>query len=195
MQALADAGCRTFLEIGPSATLIGMGQKCLGAGYQWLASARAEMPAYTIIRQSQAALYAAGYDLAWKKIYAGKGRHHVPLPGYPLPRKHYWFFDECSTEDTAGSSPTGVSTEQTAALSVCELLQKFIVEVTDGAIKLVKSDDAFFSLGLNSLQWMQIHNRLQECYTEEIPITLVFLYPTIGELAEYLDNEFANSRV
>ena len=41
MQVLAERGCEVFLEIGPSPTLIGMGQRCLPEGdYGWLPSLR-----------------------------------------------------------------------------------------------------------------------------------------------------------
>lgn len=48
-------------------------------------------------------------------------------------------------------------------------------------------DDNFFDLGGNSLLLVQIHHQLIKILNREIPIMTLFRYPTIYDLARYLE--------
>ncbi|HEX3000209.1 MAG TPA: acyltransferase domain-containing protein, partial [Armatimonadota bacterium] len=189
MTALAHAGCGAFLEIGPADTLVSMGRRCLGPGYQWLPSTRKDMRPQDLLRQAQAALYACNHAIDWQAVYVGKPRRRAYLPGYPLPRAHHWMAP-VETAPAVESAPVATNApSQPGEESVRDVLRRLIREVSEGAVENITDDDGFFALGLDSLRWTQVHNRLQEYYKCEIPIALVFIYPTLGELSDYLDQE------
>ncbi len=91
MQTLAELGCDVFLEIGPSPTLIGMGQRCLTQGsLHWLPSLRPGRDDWQTLLESLADLYVAGAPVDWKGFDKDYSRRRVDLPTYPFQRKRYW---------------------------------------------------------------------------------------------------------
>jgi acyl transferase domain-containing protein len=91
MQTLADCGCDFFLEIGPSPTLIGMGQRCLtGESLRWLTSLRAGRDDWQTILESLAELYVSGAPVDWRGFDRDYPRRLADLPHYPFQRKRYW---------------------------------------------------------------------------------------------------------
>jgi acyl transferase domain-containing protein/thioesterase domain-containing protein len=90
MQALREAGCQIFLEIGPAATALALGRDCLpGPGYRWLPALNRKKPGLLTILESAAALYQAGLSLNWAQL-SNPAARRVPLPTYPFERKRYW---------------------------------------------------------------------------------------------------------
>lgn len=87
-KAIED-GAGMFLEMGPDAPLVGIGQREMGAGAHWIASARRNQSARQPLRQALMQLFVAGVDLPWPQLLGGSGRKcHVPL--YPFERQRYW---------------------------------------------------------------------------------------------------------
>ncbi|MGH8794805.1 MAG: beta-ketoacyl synthase N-terminal-like domain-containing protein, partial [Stackebrandtia sp.] len=84
VDALADAGCRLFLEIGPDAVLTSMGRRNLPQA-RWLAS---HPPEGGGLPRALAGLHCAGLSVDWRPLAFDGGR--VPLPTHPLHRKTYW---------------------------------------------------------------------------------------------------------
>src|SRR5207247_2347073 len=61
MVGLGGQGCRVFLEIGPSPTLLGMGRKCLSrADLAWLPSLRPPVDEWAQVLETLGRLYVAG---------------------------------------------------------------------------------------------------------------------------------------
>jgi acyl carrier protein len=56
-------------------------------------------------------------------------------------------------------------------------------------LDIVALDDNFFDLGGNSIKIIQVSKQLQEELTRDIPVVILFKYPTIASLAEYLSQE------
>jgi acyl transferase domain-containing protein/NADPH:quinone reductase-like Zn-dependent oxidoreductase/acyl carrier protein len=101
MQVLADRGCNVFLEIGPSPTLIGLGQRCLVDGdYTWLTSLRRGRDEWQSMLDSLGHLYVRGAKIDWAEFDRPYARAKVAMPTYPFQRKRYW----------AGTVPDGSST-------------------------------------------------------------------------------------
>ncbi|HET7695302.1 MAG TPA: type I polyketide synthase [Vicinamibacterales bacterium] len=91
MQALADDGITAFIEIGPSATLLGLGQACAGHGDAlWLPSLRRDRDAWSTLLESLGGLFVRGAGIDWKGFDAGYARRKVALPTYPFQRERYW---------------------------------------------------------------------------------------------------------
>ncbi|MBL8100976.1 MAG: amino acid adenylation domain-containing protein, partial [Anaerolineales bacterium] len=91
MQALANSGIDTFIEIGPSPVLLGMGKYCLpDSKAAWLPSLRQNQDEWQVILDSLGKLYVQGAEINWREFDHGYIRHRVVLPTYPFDRQHYW---------------------------------------------------------------------------------------------------------
>jgi acyl transferase domain-containing protein/acyl carrier protein len=91
MRALQALGCEVFVEIGPGATLIGLGQRCLpGEVEVWAASMRKGRCERTQLLDAAGALFARGVQIDWAGLDAGRPRRSLPLPTYPFERQRHW---------------------------------------------------------------------------------------------------------
>lgn len=96
METLYQRGIQIFLEIGPSATLIGLGQQCLGekeTPLTWLSSLKPRADDCQQILSSLAGLYVRGADIHWEGYatsHGGERPRLVTLPTYPFQRSRYW---------------------------------------------------------------------------------------------------------
>lgn len=70
-------------------------------------------------------------------------------------------------------------------------IESMIVEVIEKYFGIYKVGvgDNFFDLGATSLDIIRISATLNEMLEKDIPVTLMFKYPTISSLAKYLGNE------
>ncbi len=53
----------------------------------------------------------------------------------------------------------------------------------------VAAEDNLFELGISSLTLAQIHAAIEDAWPDQVDITDLFDYPTVRELAEFLDNK------
>ncbi|ASJ72576.1 non-ribosomal peptide synthetase [Granulosicoccus antarcticus] len=83
-----------------------------------------------------------------------------------------------SADDTAGESQDTAS----RLLTICN------EQVEDMTVKL---DDNLFDLGISSLTLAQIHAAIEDTWPEQVDITDLFDYPTVAELAIFLDERNA----
>jgi acyl transferase domain-containing protein/acyl carrier protein len=91
MDTLAREGYETFLELGPSSTLLGMGQRCLPAGMGiWLSSLKQGQPDWSSLLTSLGTLYVRGGKINWSKFDRDYNRRRVLLPNYPFQRQRFW---------------------------------------------------------------------------------------------------------
>ncbi|MDF6043848.1 type I polyketide synthase [Streptomyces sp. JH14] len=91
MRTIAEHGEYVFLEVGPSATLLGLGRRCVaGAGHTWLASAHRDDPAADTLKRSVAELYRAGLDVSWAAYHLGREAGRLTLPTYAYDRRRHW---------------------------------------------------------------------------------------------------------
>ncbi|MEU1217038.1 type I polyketide synthase [Streptomyces sp. NPDC005790] len=88
---LADAGVRTFLEIGPDAVLTAMGPDCTDVpGTAFLPVLRRDRPEAREAVTALAAAHARGVPVDWARHHAGQDARPVALPGYPFQRRRFW---------------------------------------------------------------------------------------------------------
>lgn len=91
IEVLQQDGYTLFLEIGPSPTLIGMGQRCVPAGYgTWLPSLRSGRDDWAQMLDSLGRLYVEGVRVDWIGFDRDYPRRKIPLPTYPFQRERYW---------------------------------------------------------------------------------------------------------
>ena len=91
MRSLHEAGYEIFVEIGPKATLLGMGRSCLPEGHgHWLPSLRKGRGEWQQMLDSLGALYLQGLEVDWDGFDRDYSRRLVSLPTYPFQRRRYW---------------------------------------------------------------------------------------------------------
>jgi acyl transferase domain-containing protein/acyl carrier protein len=89
MATLEQAGIRLFLEIGPQATLLGLGRHCISEAATWLPSMRRNIPEQQQLSRSLAELYVQGAEVNWAAVYADQACRWADLPTYPFQRQRY----------------------------------------------------------------------------------------------------------
>jgi acyl transferase domain-containing protein/SAM-dependent methyltransferase len=95
--ALHEQGCRMFVEIGPSPTLLGMARRMAGnPAAIWLPSLRKGRDDWEQVLESIAAMYIAGVRIDWAAFDRAHGCRTVQLPTYAFQRQRYWA-DEAPT--------------------------------------------------------------------------------------------------
>ncbi|WP_339073763.1 type I polyketide synthase [Teredinibacter turnerae] len=101
---LVEQGMQTLLEIGPGATLLGLGRRALESrddtlqGYAWLNSLRPGHDDEAVMLQSLAQLYSRGCTVDWQAFDAPFNRNRIALPCYPFQRKSYWYSESGSNQ-------------------------------------------------------------------------------------------------
>lgn len=126
MLALARGGCNTFVEIGPSPTLIGMGRRCLagdrgavaGEEFLWLPSLAREAEDWAVMLDSLGALYVAGHRVDWAGLDRGATGARRRLPTYPFQRERYWI---AGSPVARHLGPAGGEEEPVAAADVAAM--------------------------------------------------------------------------
>ncbi|MFB1483790.1 type I polyketide synthase [Corallococcus sp. RDP092CA] len=106
MRTLHAEGCGIFVEIGPKATLLGLGRDCVpsDAGI-WLPSLRSGAPEWQVLLEALGRLHVLGTPISWSAFEQGHPRRRVALPTYPWQRQRYWL--EGLGETAPGTSSGG----------------------------------------------------------------------------------------
>lgn len=92
VDACLEQGYRHFVEVGPSAALIGMVRQCMderGVQGVVIGSAKRDDTTRYHMLKGLSTLYAAGQSVHWEGVYP-KRRRHLSLPSYPWQRKRHW---------------------------------------------------------------------------------------------------------
>ena len=108
METLRESDAMVFLEVGPGATLAGLGQQCIDAPEAlWLPSLRRKREEWPQMLDSLSQLYVYGAEINWAAFDQPYPRRRLPLPTYPFQRQRYWL-PATSTPKTP-SPPTQTS--------------------------------------------------------------------------------------
>jgi myxalamid-type polyketide synthase MxaB len=91
MRAIAERGRHVFIEVGPAATLIGLGRRCVDAAdHLWFSSMHPDDHAGDVIKRSVAEVYRAGTPISWLDYYRGREGRRLTLPTYAFDRRRCW---------------------------------------------------------------------------------------------------------
>ncbi|WP_406277451.1 SDR family NAD(P)-dependent oxidoreductase [Nocardia sp. NBC_00881] len=96
VRALAAAGTRRFLEVGPDAVLAAMTRQCVAeepeveARSMVAAAARRGADEVAQFTAFLAAAHAAGLEVNWCSLYTGRSLRRISLPTYAFQRTRYW---------------------------------------------------------------------------------------------------------
>ena len=89
---LHGRGYRSFLEVGPAATLSGLGPQCVAdESCLWLPSLRKGRDDWESLIATLGTLYVRGAQVDWGGFDRDYSRTKVTLPTYPFERERYWF--------------------------------------------------------------------------------------------------------
>lgn len=106
MATLAAAGYGIFMEMGPSSTLLNMGQRCLTDSVAlWLPSLKREQPDWIPLLNSLGQLYLQDFALDWLNFDQDYQRRPVRLPNYPFERQRYWESVQVPVPQSTKSEP------------------------------------------------------------------------------------------
>ncbi len=89
MKTLEAAGVSAYLEIGPSATLLGMGRRCASHDDAlWLPSMR-QGQCWEALLPALVQLYTRGWKIRWAQLF-DQAIPMAAIPGHPLQNSRFW---------------------------------------------------------------------------------------------------------
>ncbi len=97
MKRIAEAKPAIIIEIGPTASLLGMGRRCeakLEAA--WLPSLREGQSDWNVVAGSLSEYYTRGGKVDWRGWDRGAQRRRLLLPNYPFQRSRHWMDTDVS---------------------------------------------------------------------------------------------------
>ncbi len=159
-------------------------------------------------------VYISGQDISWSALYPDN-RCCVSLPTYSWSREHLWFnksiqqntsLPDSTSMKSASSSPASTNSSETRSELLLQLLeaskekrkivlQDYLTEYISVMLDLnpeqsLSPTQRLFEVGMRSLTATRLVNHLQITLGCAFPQTLVFTYPTIERLRDYLFIKF-----
>ncbi|HEV2639821.1 MAG TPA: SDR family NAD(P)-dependent oxidoreductase [Actinocrinis sp.] len=112
--ALRESGVRTFLEIGPDASLTALGSQTTNTasadtGEAWIPVLRRDRNETLTLAAAAAAIQVRGGSVDWARLSAGTGATRVDLPTYAFTRQRYWLDAATGSVDPAGLGQSGAA--------------------------------------------------------------------------------------
>ncbi|WP_421111556.1 SDR family NAD(P)-dependent oxidoreductase, partial [Streptomyces sp. NEAU-S77] len=142
VQELADAGVRTFLELGPDGVLSALVRESAPDVAVVVPALRKDRGEELALVTGLARLNVAGVGVDWRAFFTGTGARRVELPTYAFQRQRYW--------PAAAAAPGDV---RAAGLASAEH------PLLGAAVSLADSDGVVFSgrLSAGSHPWLADH--------------------------------------
>jgi acyl transferase domain-containing protein/acyl carrier protein len=92
--SVIEKGARTFIEVGPHPTLIGLAMETArSTDLRWLPTMRRNRPVWEQIGESIGQLYESGGEIDWSGWNRGFRGSRVDGPTYPFQRQDFWYTD------------------------------------------------------------------------------------------------------
>lgn len=208
IQSLVAFGAEIMLEVGPHPTLTGLAKRFVEGEQTWVASLRRNRGDLAQLADACAGLWVRGATLNWEAMEDAATSARADLPTYPFERRRYWRQDEAVivTSPTVTAEPQAAPDVGAAPAAPDTLGAKIRKLGSDGGVALLRSElrtmlerdflgqplsdvDAvrpLVDIGLDSIVTVEIRNRLQKLLELKLSPLLVFQYPTIPEMADYL---------
>ncbi len=141
-------------------------------------------PASDIGRRLSAlgALWLAGEAVDWRRLYRSHGAVKCGLPGHPLAPRDHW-------RDPPAAAPVRVpavvpaAPDRTAARRLVEAELRTLLGAQAAPLD---PDRALVEQGLTSLLALELRRALEARFGRVLPPSLVFNYPSVARLAEFL---------
>ncbi len=193
----ADAlGARTFLELGPSSVLTGLGMQCVAApGRDWIASMRRGADARRQWLEALGRMYVNGAPIAWRAIESTPSAVRVRGAAYPLERRRFWrhggtaaTLERAREPDTAVDAAGAVLDQPLLSVAdVLAALTSIIASVGGPAAAIIDADANLFSLGIDSIMLIQARQLIVRELGVEVELSRLHdEASTLAGLAEYV---------
>ncbi len=99
---IEQSGVDVYLEVGPAASLIGMGKRCAAdSKAAWVSSLRKGRDDMKTLLAALCELYVQGLKIDWRGFDAPWTRRRLPLPNYPFQRSRHWLVGETGGKGAA----------------------------------------------------------------------------------------------
>ncbi|MFF3868874.1 type I polyketide synthase [Micromonospora sp. NPDC001898] len=200
---LLDGGNLKLIEVSPHPVLLPAVRETLdavGASAAALGTLRRDEGDLDRWMAALAEAHVSGVAVDWPAVLVGTGGRRIDLPGYAFQRERYWLnsalprmdgrpTDDGGAEETAGALLRRLATlapgERDDALAdlIAEHVAVVLRYASPGA---VPRDDTFRDLGFESLNAVDLRNRLGAATGVELQLADILNYPTVTDLAEFL---------
>ncbi len=108
VEMLARADANLFIEVGPSASLVGMVKRCMpAANVHLIATMRKGNSSAQSAAIACAEFYTAGGVIDWRALAGPRPPRRVAIPNYPFDRARYWLERNEAAERTRTVKQTG----------------------------------------------------------------------------------------
>ncbi|MCP3803255.1 type I polyketide synthase [Allokutzneria sp. A3M-2-11 16] len=179
MRRLAEEGVRTYLEVGPGATLSTVDEVVIPL-------LRKDRPEVVAVTTALAHLHVRGVAIDWDAFFTTA--RLVDLPTYAFQRQRYWLDAEVglvrSVEVAEPTEPTANAGTERDALELVRAHAAAVLGHTSSAS--VGAEQSFKDLGFDSMTAVELRNRIAAATSLRLPATIVFDYPTPAALARHL---------
>ncbi|MCP4702674.1 MAG: acyltransferase domain-containing protein, partial [Gammaproteobacteria bacterium] len=200
---------QVLLEVGPGRTLSTLAKQHANkpaeqAVFSSLRHPQDKLPDRAFILTSLGKLHQAGVPVDWHGFYAHRQCRRIPLPTYPFERERYWIEPSVIAGQVLLSGQTQEKTETPQApissharpelaksyAAPRNSIEEKIAEVWQQSlgIRQIGIADDFFELGGDSLQAIQVIDKLREILKLDLSQHSLLNAPTIAELAELAGN-------
>ncbi|MGW7325848.1 beta-ketoacyl synthase N-terminal-like domain-containing protein, partial [Streptomyces sp. NPDC054845] len=192
VRALVTDGFGTFVESSAHPVLtIGTQETAEAAGVDVLAagSLRRDEGGLERLLTSAAELFVRGVDIDWAALFEGTGARLTDLPTYAFQRTHHWL-----TSGAADEQPDAPPADTAETLLSRELRGRSESEQLDHVLELVRvhaagvlgypttesvtAEHTFKEQGFESVQGIELRNRLRAATGLRLPTTLIYDAPT-----------------
>lgn len=209
---------KCWFEVGPSVTLNAMARQCVEqeSEHTWIWSMKEEVDDARSLLIAMARLYCAGHEVDLGCLDAGIPVRQVDLPKYPFRSTRYWFEAErsfaYSASDGAQQADRAASAQASeeeqadsrgqqlaAALATMDTEEQWLtlVNMTRSALARVLEieeeeiplDADLFDLGIDSMKALDLRASVQKELGYELSATLLFDYPNVLSLVDYMGIE------
>lgn len=147
--------------------------------------------------QAFAEAWVNGAPSAWDMSGLRTARR-IRLPAYPFERRSHWAIRAAAVAPTQTAlsqrTPSSSTTPASGnADAVVDVLRSVLAEQLKEDIGMLTPDTVFADVGVDSIMAASIIEKVRARYGEGIPMSVLFDYATIGELAAWLASEGATN--
>jgi acyl transferase domain-containing protein len=140
-------------------------------------------------------LWTIGQELDWAVLRGSEPARRVALPTYAYQRQRYWIEAPSTARASGVALPDPPEPPEPRANGgrpgSIEPLQFQILQIWRAVLgfETLSIDDDFFEIGGDSLAAMELMAKLNDDLGVDLPISVLFDYPTINDLASHLLND------
>ena len=207
VKTAVDDGANTFLEIGPTPTLIAFGRRCVpDPQLTWLSSLRRGNADWQVMLDCLGALYTNGVLVNWRGFEKENQRRRVSLPTYPFERSRYWIDfaredkvkpievkpievkrpEPAKEQSNTTPKPTPKGSRKEDFIS---RLRPLIARFLELDAEQLNVNTPFLEMGADSLVLIEAVQAIEKMYGVELGVRDFFeSLTTLDALAEYLDD-------